>query len=103
MSEIMRRTLEQIGNALFWIAGSFSILVFIAAQTGAPPSGTVMEDCTVYGVEDYNRPVVLDADTCEKMISEQKKLYGTAVPPKNRPAWAQFVLSVAELPLNLLK
>ena len=103
MMEILRRILERVRQAAFVVVGGFSVLVFLAAQTGAPPAGTVMEDCTVFGIENYGHPVELNADQCDKMLEKQKRRYGTAVPPVQRPEWAQLILGIAELPLKLFK
>ena len=103
MMGILRRNLERAGRAVFVLVGSFTVLVFLAAQTGAPRVGTVMGDCTVFGVENYGHSVELNADECDKMLEKQKRLYGTAVPPVQRPGWAQFILGIADLPLKLFR
>lgn len=94
---------ERLREIMLYVFGIPSLIVFIAAMTGTPPSGTVMEDCTVYGVEEYGHPVQLDPDTCEKTLESQERRYGVRVPKSQRPDWARFVLNVAEFPLRLFK
>ncbi|TSA50532.1 MAG: hypothetical protein D4R48_01285 [Nitrosomonadales bacterium] len=103
MMGVLRRILEQIGHIIFVIAGIFAVLIFLAAQTGTPPVGTVMENCTVYGIENNDHPVELNPDDCERMLEKQKRLYGVTVPPVHRPEWAQFILGIAELPLRFFR
>jgi len=95
----LRPTLAKVGNAAFWAAGLFALLVLLAARTGAPPAGTVMDDCTVFGAEQHGKQVELSPGDCEAALSQQAK----HPVPQQRPAWAEFVLNLADLALRLFR